>query len=148
MCILNLDSFLTSTKNKIASLKKKIVSFFEIFPCVKKRNRKDSNVTSFINPYYDPNYTGNTYWQLFQKSYAFSLDWNDYADKEAAINCEDFFYSMKYNKVYTTSQFIEDYRKGTGRARFLGVKEILDRSCESENNKFEIYIITLWILIS
>jgi hypothetical protein len=56
MCILNLDSFLTSTKNKITSLKKKIVSFFEIFPCVKKRNRKDSNVTSFINPYYDPNY--------------------------------------------------------------------------------------------
>ena len=90
------------------------------------------------SPYYDPNYTGNTYWQLFQKSYAFSLDWNDYADKEAAINCEDFFYSMKYNKVYTTSQFIEDYRKGTGRARFLGVKEILDRSCESENNKFPV----------
>lgn len=90
------------------------------------------------SPYYDPNYTGNTNWQLFQKSYAFSLDWNDYADKQAAINCEDFFYLMKYNKVYTTSQFIEDYRKGSGRARFLGIKEILDRSCESENNKFPV----------
>ena len=56
MCILSLDSLLTSTKNKINSLKKKIVSFFEIFPCVKRRNRKDSNVTSFMNPYYDPNY--------------------------------------------------------------------------------------------
>ncbi len=90
------------------------------------------------SPYYDSNYTGNTNWQLFQKSYAFSLDWDDYADKQAAINCQDFFYLMKYNKVYTTSQFIEDYRKGSGRARFLGIKEILNRSCESENNKFPV----------
>jgi len=90
------------------------------------------------SPYYDSNYTGNTNWQLFQKSYAFSLDWDDYADKQAAINCQDFFYLMKYNKVYTTSQFIEDYRKGSGRARFLGIKEILNRSWESENNKFPV----------
>jgi hypothetical protein len=90
------------------------------------------------SPHYDPNFTGNTNWQLFQKSYAFSLNWDDYANKQAAINCEDFFYQMKFNKVYTTSQFIEEYRKGRGRARFLGVKEILDRTCESENNKFPV----------
>jgi hypothetical protein len=56
MCILSLDSFLTSTKQKMNSLKKKIISFFEIFPCVKRKNRKDSNATSFMNPYYDPHY--------------------------------------------------------------------------------------------
>jgi hypothetical protein len=56
MCILSLDSFLTSTKNKMNSLKKNILLFFEICPCVKRRNRKDSNATSFMNPYYDPHY--------------------------------------------------------------------------------------------
>ena len=72
----------------------------------------------------------------FQKSYAFSLDWDEYADKQAAINCEDSFYLMNYNKVYTPSMMIDEYRKGYGRARFLGIKEILDRGCESETNKF------------
>jgi len=72
----------------------------------------------------------------FQKSYAFSLDWDEYADKQAAINCEDSFYLMNYNKVYTPSQMIDEYRQGYGRARFLGIKEILDRGCESETNKF------------
>ena len=72
----------------------------------------------------------------FQKSYAFSLDWNEYANKSVAINCEDFFYEMVYNKVYTTAQLIEEYRKGSGRARFLGIKEIIDRGCESTTNKF------------
>jgi hypothetical protein len=72
----------------------------------------------------------------FQKSYAFSLDWDEYADKQAAINCEDSFYLMNYNKVYTPSMMIDEYRKGYGRARFLGIKEILDRGCESETNRF------------
>ena len=90
------------------------------------------------SPNYNPNYTANTQWQLFNKSYAFSLDWNDYPDVPAAIACEDFFYKFKYNKVYTTSQLIDEYRKGTGRARFIGIKEILDRGCESETNKFPV----------
>jgi len=74
----------------------------------------------------------------FQKSYAFSLNWDDYADKNAAINCEDSFYLMNYNKVYTPSQLIDEYRKGYGRARFLGIKEILDRGCEGDTNKFPV----------
>lgn len=74
----------------------------------------------------------------YQKSYAFSLDWNDYADKNAAINCEDSFYEMNYNKVYTTAQLIDEYRKGFGRAKFLGIKEVLDRGCESDINKFPV----------
>ena len=43
---------------------------------------------------------------------------------------------MNYNKVYTPSMMIDEYRQGYGRARFLGIKEILDRGCESETNRF------------
>jgi len=74
----------------------------------------------------------------FQKSYAFSLDWDEYADKDSAVKCEDSFYLMNYNKVYTPSQMIDEYRSGFGRARFLGIKEILDRGCENDTNKFPV----------
>ena len=70
------------------------------------------------------------------KSYAFSLDWDDYADPQAAIDCEDPFYNMAFNKVYTISQLIDQYGKGTLPNRFISVKNILDPSCESDNNKF------------
>jgi hypothetical protein len=90
------------------------------------------------SPNYVPNYTANTQWQQYNKSYSFSVDWNDYADKQAAINCEDFFYKMKYNKVYTPSVLIDEFRKGSGRAKFVGIKEITDRRCSSTNNPFPV----------
>ena len=73
---------------------------------------------------------------LQKKSYAFSLDWNDYVDFQSAIDCIDTFYLMQYNKVYTVSQLVDQYRKGYLNAQFIGIKNILDESCESENNKF------------
>ena len=82
------------------------------------------------------NYNYN--FSLFQRSYAFSLDWDDYPNKNEAIGCQDFFYEFNYNKVYTTAQLIDEYRRGTNRSRFLSIKEILDRSCDSEVNKFPI----------
>jgi hypothetical protein len=72
------------------------------------------------------------------KSYAFSLDWDDYYDKVSAINCEDTFYEFNYNKVYTIASFIDRYKNGRNRARHLGIKEITDRSCQSENNKMPV----------
>lgn len=77
---------------------------------------------------------------LLQKSYSFSLDWDDYPDKEEAISCRDFFYEFNYNKVYTTAQLIDEYRykKVKKSSSFLSIKEILDRSCDSEVNKFPI----------
>lgn len=77
-------------------------------------------------------------YSLFQRSYSFSLDWDDYPNYEDAINCEDTFYEFYYNKVYTTAQLIDEYRYGTTRGRFLAIKEILERSCQSEVNKFPI----------
>ena len=77
-------------------------------------------------------------YSLFQRSYSFSLDWDDYVSYEDAINCFDTFYELTYNKVYTVSQLIDEYRKGTNRGRFLGIKEILQRSCQTEVNKFPV----------
>ena len=73
------------------------------------------------------------------KSYAFSLDWDEYGDTnmiQEAINCEDRFFEMSYNKVYTVSQLISQYRKGYGDSKIISIKNILDTECESENNKF------------
>ena len=76
-----------------------------------------------------------------QESYAFSLDWDDYGDVnnpemiQEAIDCADRFYMMQYNKVYTVSQYIDEWRSGAYQ-RFVGIKNILDDTCESENNRY------------
>lgn len=72
---------------------------------------------------------------LRDKSYVFSLDWDDYVDPQVAINCEDTFYFMSYNKVYSVSQLMDQHRRGTLPNRFTSVKNILDDTCESENNR-------------
>jgi hypothetical protein len=72
------------------------------------------------------------------KSYAFSTDWDDYADIQDAIDCEDTFYEFNYNKVYTTAMFLDRYKNGLGRAKHLGIKEIDDRSCRSNVNTFPV----------
>jgi len=78
-------------------------------------------------------------------SYTFSVDWNEYGDTGTtigqqmileAINCEDKFYEFKYNKVYTVSQLMTQYRKGYTNSKIIGIKDILDTQCESDSNKF------------
>lgn len=81
---------------------------------------------------------GNQNYFDYIRSYAFSLDWDDYVDKNVAINCEDTFYQFHYNKVYTISSFIDRYKKGKNKDRHLGIKEITDRRCQTENNKFPV----------
>ena len=80
-----------------------------------------------------------------KSSYAFSLDWDDYGPTGTtigdqmileAINCQDRFFDMQYNKVYTVSQLITEYRKGILNNRIVAIKNILDETCESTNNKF------------
>ena len=81
------------------------------------------------------------------KSYAFSLDWDDYGDSttsigqqmiQEAINCEDRFYEMNYNKVYTIANFIDRWKWGFNRSRHLGIKEITDRRCTTTTNRFPV----------
>lgn len=78
-------------------------------------------------------------------SYAFSVDWDDYALTgttetnqiiQDAIDCEDRFYLMQYNKVYTVSQFISAVRSGSGFERYIGIKNILDDTCTTSNYTF------------
>ncbi|NBU81597.1 MAG: hypothetical protein EBS55_08115, partial [Flavobacteriaceae bacterium] len=93
-----------------------------------------------------PNIRENDVQGYIDTSYAFSLDWDDYAPPssdpnynkiiQTAIDCEDRFYTMQYNKVYTVSQFISGVRKGGGPERFIGIKNILDDACEGLNYKF------------
>jgi hypothetical protein len=68
------------------------------------------------------------------KSYAFSLDWDDYYDSDSAINCYDSFYEFNYNKVYTVASNIDRFKWGFNRKKHLGIKEINDDSCKSLNN--------------
>jgi hypothetical protein len=73
---------------------------------------------------------------MLEGSYAFSLDWNDYAVPDEAINCRDTFYDMFYNKVYTTTQFIDRYQGSRYAWNTVGVKKITDTSCQGDYNTF------------
>lgn len=73
---------------------------------------------------------------MLEGSYAFSLDWNDYAVPDEAINCRDTFYDMSYNKVYTTTQFIDRYQGSRFAWNTVGVKKITDTSCQGDYNTF------------
>ena len=89
----------------------------------------------------------------FSRSYSFSLNWFDYVNPQAAINCEDTFYEFQYNKVYTVSQLIDKYRSGKLPARFLGLKNCLDDKCAGNTEKFPVndghYNITfLYVLLT
>jgi hypothetical protein len=99
-------------------------------------------------PGYDANVTNYNSQQLQQlSSYYFGLDWSGYTngfistkktDKlNDAINCEDTFYEFKYNRVYTISGLIDEYKYGA-KGRFVGIKEIDDSSCEDSVNKFPV----------
>ena len=92
-----------------------------------------------------PNIRENNVDGHLETSYAFSTDWYDYGYSgdsrfnkiiQAAIDCEDRFYVMQYNKVYTVSQFIDGMSKGTGPERYVGIKNILDDACSGLNYRF------------
>ena len=80
-------------------------------------------------------------------SYAFTTNWDNYGDDTTtlgqqmindAIDCKDKFYEMVYNKVYTVSSLISQYRQGVNKKKFIGIKFITETTCESENVKFPI----------
>lgn len=85
--------------------------------------------------------------QQLASSYYFGLDWSGYTQGftstqqidrlNSIINCEDTFYQFEFNRVYTVSNFIDQFKNG-GRARFIGIKEIDSQDCESTVNKFPV----------
>jgi len=116
--------------NQSPSLSESVKRGYFLVPNVREYGWSSSNVDPLRQS------PSSIVYQEAIKSYSFSLDWNDYADVQSAINCEDTFYEMKYNKVYTVSQMIDQYRRGYLPNRMITVKDILDESCESENVKF------------
>ena len=80
-------------------------------------------------------------------SYYFGLSWSGYTDGflgnekterlNDCINGEDTFYEFKFNRVYTISSLIDQYKKGR-KGRFIGIKEIDDDSCDDSVNKFPV----------
>ena len=92
-----------------------------------------------------PNIRENDIPTYIDTSYAFSVDWEDYAYSghssysqiiQDAIDCKDRFYMMQYNKVYTVSQFISGAKQGSGIERYVGIKNILDETCSGLNYRF------------
>lgn len=83
-----------------------------------------------------------------QSSYYFGLAWSGYTDGfigqrridrlNEIINCEDTFYEFQYNRVYTVSSLIDQFKKGRGNGKFIGIKEIDDQDCEDSVNKFPV----------
>lgn len=70
-------------------------------------------------------------------SYYFGLDWSGYTNSQAAIDCEDTFYSFDFNKVYTIAGLIDEFKNGA-KGRFIGIKEIDSNDCSSSVNKFPV----------
>lgn len=95
----------------------------------------------------DPNDGGFGNATQLRSSYYFGLDWSGYTNGftttqlnnriDEIINCEDTFYEFRFNRVYTVSGLIDQYKNG-GRARFVGIKEIDSNSCEDTVNKFPV----------
>ncbi len=101
------------------------------------------------NPGTDPTNDGSrTEKNLQESSYYFGLAWSGYTNGftgseqidrlNEIIDCEDTFYEFQFNRVYTVSSLIDQYKKGRGRGRFIGIKEIDDDSCDSTINKFPV----------
>jgi hypothetical protein len=95
----------------------------------------------------DPS-TGGSGFNALQTSYAFSTDWSAYTvntplnitnpEIATAVNCEDVFYQFDYNKVYTVSQLVDNYKNTDNREKFIGIKRIDDFACETTNNKYPV----------
>jgi hypothetical protein len=101
----------------------------------------------WINPDTDPTNSSQIRKDIQESSYYFGLAWSGYTNGftgsesidrlNEIIDCEDTFYEFQFNKVYTVSSLIDQYKKG-GRGRFIGIKEIDDDSCDSSINKFPV----------
>jgi hypothetical protein len=102
----------------------------------------------------DPTNNGTrTEKDIQESSYYFGLAWSGYTNGftgseqidrlNEIIDCEDTFYEFQFNKVYTVSSLIDQYKKGGGLlgvapGKFIGIKEIDDDSCDSTINKFPV----------
>jgi len=102
-----------------------------LVPNIKEYGWTDSDE----DPIYSLDVNSPQYKQLLG-SYYFGLDWSGYTNPSAAVACTDTFYEYQYNKVYTVASHIDEWRKGANRKSFIGIKDITNSECISENNRF------------
>jgi len=109
---------------------------------------KNTNLgrTRMVGHYLMPNI--REYATESDKSYAWSLDWNDYpveatSDGTVIFNNvygeyypQDYFFRFTYNKVYGASSFMGSYftESGIGRGTFVGIKNISPKDEEDCEN--------------
>ena len=111
-------------------------------------NVKEYGWRNSIDPIVRPLTDSNR--KKLSSSYYFGLAWSGYTDGfsktvgneyydriDDIVNGGDTFYEFGFNRVYTVSQLIDEYKKG-GRSRFIGIKEIDSDDCESTINKFPV----------
>jgi len=101
----------------------------------------------WTNDTIDPSRGTPTARQKVGSSYYFGLAWSGYTDGFSgvektnklndAIECNDTFYQFDFNRVYTVSSLIDEYKK-TNRGQFIGIKEINNNDCVSTINKFPV----------
>jgi hypothetical protein len=82
--------------------------------------------------------TGTIQSTQLKGSYYFGLDWSGYTNSTSAINCDDTFYEFDFNRVYTVSGLIDEFKNGENRGRFVGIKEIDNNDCQTSVNKFPV----------
>lgn len=114
---------------------------YYLLPNVKEVGWDENGV---IDPYYSLDPTNRL--QL-RSSYYFGLAWSGYTEGYSGtnkfqrlneiINCEDTFYEFGFNRVYTPSMLMDEFKRG-GRGQFIGIKEIDDSTCNNTVNKFPV----------
>jgi hypothetical protein len=107
----------------------------------------ESDPNSYFPPHPAPQPIPTNSTKKLASSYYFGLNWSGYTNGftttekinrvNEIIDCEDTFYEFQYNRVYTVSGLIDEFKNG-GRGRFIGVKEIDSQDCESSVNKFPV----------
>ena len=119
---------------------------YYLVPNVKEYGWTDSNSDPSPN-YLNPS-VGTNLKKQQQSSYYFGLEWSGYTNGftgqnkinrlNEIIDCEDTFYEFQYNRVYTISSLIDQYKNGRGNGKFIGIKEIDSQECEDSVNKFPV----------
>jgi len=126
---------------------------YYLVPNVKEYGWENDITDPSIYRNFPDNSPGKKLYNQQQSSYYFGLAWSGYTNGFVSqnkinrlneiIDCEDTFYEFQFNKVYTVSSLIDQYKSGrnfigSAPGRFIGIKEIDSQDCEDSVNKFPV----------
>ena len=126
---------------------------YYLVPNVKEYGWENDITDPSIYRNFPDNSPGKKLYNQQQSSYYFGLAWSGYTNGFVSqnkinrlneiIDCEDTFYEFQFNKVYTVSSLIDQFKSGrnfigSAPGRFIGIKEIDSQDCEDSVNKFPV----------